>query len=140
VHPKPKNALIHSESQQPAEILNASITNIQKAVAKYEDVHENIKTENDKVLITGDDILIEYTERLMNALKQINEASLKQHWRSNLDKFLSHYVWHCSDLLTSGMMGGLKPNLWSRMELRLTEMKERRKRLVKYMFKKEGRL
>jgi len=38
------------------------------------------------------------------------------------------------------MMSGLKPLLWSRMELRLTEMKERRKRLIKYMFKKEGRL
>ncbi len=51
----------------------------------------------DKVIITGDDVLIEYTERLMNALKQINEVTLKVSWRTNIEKFVSHYVWHSVD-------------------------------------------
>ena len=37
---------------------------------------------HDKVLITGDDILIEYVERLMNALKQIQDYKLKPHWKN----------------------------------------------------------
>jgi hypothetical protein len=34
----------------------------------------------------------------------------------------------------------MKANIWSKLELRVDEMKERRKRLVKIMYKKEGRL
>ena len=51
----------------------------------------------DKVLITGDDILIEYCDRLMNALKQINETLLKVNWRNCLERFITHKVWHSAD-------------------------------------------
>ena len=93
---------------------------------------------SDKVLITGDDILIEYVERIMNALKQVNESSLKVSWRASLDKFISHYVWHNLDAKDPKQV--VKPTLWGRLELRLVEMKERRKRLIKHMYKNEGRL
>jgi len=82
VNPKSKKALTHSQSEdKEGPDLNNSITNIHSAVARYEEVHESYKSGQDRVLITGDDILIEYTERLMNALKQVNELSLKQPWR-----------------------------------------------------------
>ncbi len=68
-------------------------------------------------MITGDDILIEYVERIMNALKQINETSLKVSWRQNLEKFISHYVWHNVD--KNQITGGVKPALWTRLEVRL---------------------
>ena len=51
----------------------------------------------EKVLITGDDILIEYCERIMNAMKQINETMLKVHWKANIEKFITHKVWHTPD-------------------------------------------
>jgi hypothetical protein len=41
-------------------------------------------------------------------------------------------VWHQKDV-TSNKLG-------VRMEVRLTEMYDRRRRLIKYMFKKEGKL
>jgi hypothetical protein len=44
-------------------------------------------------MITGDDILIEYVERLVFLLKQIRESNLKVSWRSDIDKFISHNVW-----------------------------------------------
>ena len=62
-----------------------------EGMTKFED---GLNKQNDKVMITGDDILIEYVERLHNALKQINEANLKVSWKSCIDKFVGHYVWH----------------------------------------------
>ena len=44
----------------------------------------------DKVMVTGDDILIEYADRLQNALKQIQDSQIKVHWRSNIEKFIAH--------------------------------------------------
>ena len=50
------------------------------------------------MLITGDDILIEYVERLMNAILALNgEEHLQENWRLALDKFITHYVWHSQD-------------------------------------------
>lgn len=88
------------------------------------------------MLITGDDILIEYCERLMSALKSVNETLLKVSWRSCLEKFISHKVWHNSEKNDNSM----KLTLWGKLETRLDEMKDRRKRLVKIIYKKEGRL
>ena len=71
----------------------------------------------EKVLITGDDILIEYCERLMSALKQINETLLKVSWRQNIEKFITHKVWHQQD-----NENGMITSLWQRLEVRLGEM------------------
>lgn len=49
---------------------------------------------NEKILLTGDDVLIEYVERLINAIKQINDGLLKTYWKQVLEKFINHYVWN----------------------------------------------
>jgi hypothetical protein len=56
----------------------------------------NIK--KDKLLITGDDILIEYVARLMIAVKSIKESMLKAQWIYQIEKFIKHSVWHSSDV------------------------------------------
>jgi hypothetical protein len=50
------------------------------------------------LLITGDDILIEYVARLMIAVKSIKENVLKAQWIYNIEKFIKHSVWHSSDV------------------------------------------
>lgn len=52
----------------------------------------------DKLLITGDDILIEYVARLMIAVKSIKETMLKAQWIYQIEKFIKHQVWHSSDI------------------------------------------
>ena len=51
----------------------------------------------ERVLITGDDILIEYVERLMNEIKSVNDNDLKGTWKTQIEKFITHYVWHSQD-------------------------------------------
>jgi hypothetical protein len=52
----------------------------------------------EKLLITGDDVLIEYVHRLMLAVQSIKEAMLKPAWKNQIEKFIKHYVWHSSDV------------------------------------------
>jgi len=59
-------------------------------------------------MITGDDILIEYVERLCKYLStnftepevQLNDNNILK-----IEKFVTHYVWHCNDK-KSGAGGG----------------------------------
>lgn len=83
-------------------------------------------------LITGDEYLIEYICRLVNAIKNIKEHLIKKRWRESIEKFIRHYVWHTSDTRRNGA-----GKLWSRLESRLIEMKERRKRLILSLYTKE---
>lgn len=87
----------------------------------------------EKLLITGDDVLIEYVARLMIAVKSIKEHMLRPAWKNQIEKFIKHYVWHSSDTRRAE-----NNKLWQRLESRLIEMKERRKRLLKSLFKKEN--
>jgi hypothetical protein len=48
--------------------------------------------------VTGDDVLIEYVNRIINGMKQINENECKNEWINQIDKFIKHYVWHTPDL------------------------------------------
>ena len=91
------------------------------------------ETKKEKVFITGDDILIEYVGRLMVAVKSIREQALRPLWKHQIEKFIKHYVWHSSD-----MRRPENNKLWQRLESRLIEMKERRKRLLKNLYKKEN--
>jgi len=52
----------------------------------------------EKLLITGDDVLIEYVGRLMIAVKSIKEHMLRPLWKNQIEKFIKHYVWHSSDV------------------------------------------
>jgi len=49
------------------------------------------------VLITGDDILIEYVDRLMREIQNVYDSDLKAAWKTQLEKFITHYVWHSQD-------------------------------------------
>ncbi len=49
------------------------------------------------MLITGDDILIEYVERLMTSIRNATEEAIFDHWKIALEKFITHYVWHSQD-------------------------------------------
>lgn len=53
--------------------------------------------DQERVLITGDDILIEYVDRLIHEIQNINDADFKPNWRSSIEKFITHYVWHSQD-------------------------------------------
>jgi hypothetical protein len=81
-------------------------------------------------------VLIEYVSRLITGLKKLTTCPKIAEITSVVDLFIGYYVWHTPDLKKS------KPNaaLWQRLEARLNEMKDRRKRLVKSVYKKEGRL
>jgi len=53
------------------------------------------------VLITGDDILIEYVDRLMTEIKQFMDQEFKAPTRNAIEQFISHYVWHSQDPATN---------------------------------------
>lgn len=92
-------------------------------------------------MITGDDILIEYVSRLTKNLANINEDYLDSTQRQRMEKFISHYVWHMPDQKPNGQEPETDSNqMQRRLANRLTEMTDRRRRLIKYMYKKEGRL
>jgi hypothetical protein len=96
-----------------------------------------VVVKGEKVMITGDDILVEYCDRLMTVLKSISESQVKETWKTQIDNFIGHPIWHTKDAILDTIP---RPVLWTRLETRLNEMKQRRKRLVKLMYKKEGRL
>jgi len=73
-----------------------------------------------KVLITGDDILIEYVERLTLALKSLKEAALKPAWVRAIENFITHDIWKTNTR---------KALLWQNLEEKLNDMKERRNKL-----------
>ena len=76
-------------------------------------------SESSKVVITGDDVLIEYVTRLINKIKIIDETKLTIQENESIESFVSHYVWHNEDII-----GG---KLWDRLQNRLNEMVLRRK-------------
>lgn len=67
---------------------------------------------------------------------------MHDHWKIALDKFITHYVWHSQDRKGEEIIkqNGQQSPYWSRLEGRLGEMQERRRRLIKYLYKKEGKL
>jgi len=90
-------------------------------------------------MITGDDILIEYVSRLTKALSGLQEDLMNQVQLDRMEKFISHYVWHLPDLQEAVAASSDSP-MQNRLSNRLNEMTDRRRRLIKYMFKKENKL
>ena len=92
-------------------------------------------------MITGDDILIEYVSRLVKSLSTLQEDLVHTQQIDRMEKFISHYVWHMPDIHREGATDqGLNSNLMkTRLNNRLTEMTDRRRRLIKYVFKKENK-
>lgn len=91
---------------------------------------------NDKIIITGDDVLIEYVQRIINALVVISENALSADILASIEKFIHHYVWHSKDPAIENPAISLRERLLTRYE----EMRQRRKRLVKSIYKREGKL
>jgi len=87
--------------------------------------NNNKKVNLHKVVITGDDILIEYVKRLVLVLKKIKEPLLKLVWLRPIERFINHKVW------SSKLNLALRPKLWQQLEGRLLDMKERRNLLKK---------
>lgn len=103
----------------------------------------NTSGTQERVLITGDDILIEYVERLMTEIKTVNDNDLKTSWKNQIEKFITHYVWHSQDPVANDKIKHgqrYQTPYWVRLQGRLNEMQERRRRLIKYLYKKEGKL
>lgn len=90
---------------------------------------------NEKIIITGDDVLIEYVHRLITSLSVISEDILNPDIKLAIDRFINHYVWHSKD------PAGENPKalLSQRLQIRYEEMRQRRKRLVKSIYKREGK-
>ena len=91
---------------------------------------------NDKIIITGDDVLIEYVQRIINALAVVSENSLSNDILTSIEKFINHYVWHSKDPVIENPTISLRERLLTRYE----EMRQRRKRLVKSIYKREGKI
>lgn len=83
--------------------------------------------------LTGDDLLIEYTNRLVNVLKSLNETDVQPSEQAIIERFIAHSAWITQD--TSEPL-----SLWQRLQGRLLEMRERHKRLAKSVARKEGLL
>lgn len=61
---------------------------------------QSMKTQEcagEKIIITGDDVLIEYVHRIITALTMLQEDSLTPDIKLAIDKFILHYVWHSKD-------------------------------------------
>ena len=99
-------------------------------------------------MITGDDILIEYVTRLMKTFSsnKITEEQLSTEQQSKIEKFITHYVWYAQDKNgdkkkgETAQINANQQGLKMRLDNRLNEMLERRRRLLKMLFKNEGRL
>lgn len=73
----------------------------------------------------------------------MSDSELKQNWRFAIEKFITHYVWHSQDAVQSEKIKHgqrYQTPFWVRLQGRLNEMQERRRRLIKYLYKKEGKL
>lgn len=75
-------------------------TDKDSSISKTEDGFGTGKDKS-KVLVTGDDVLIEYVSRIINFLKSVPEADVPVLWMTQIDKFIQHYVWHTPDLKKS---------------------------------------
>lgn len=91
---------------------------------------------DEKIIITGDDVLIEYVQRVINALTVLSESVLTPEIRLAIDKFILHYVWHSKDPSKENPTVSLRERLQTRYE----EMRQRRKRLVRSIYKRESKL
>ena len=76
--------------------------------------------------------MIEYSERLLNGLAQIQEYQLLPAHLAAFTKFITHCVWSTPDRIDVSIKNPKSHSgLWLRMQNRINEMKDRRKRLVK---------
>ena len=76
-----------------------------------------------KVTVTGDDILLEYSSRLIAALMRLPETGLQKPWRRAIEQYLTNAVWRSPDQPTD--------LLWKRLEVKHEEMSSRKDKRAK---------
>lgn len=79
----------------------------------------------------------------MTEIKPIQDNELKASQKTAIEKFITHYVWHSQDPVSNDKIKQgqrYQTPFWVRLQSRLNEMQERRRRLIKYLYKKEGKL
>jgi len=92
-------------------------------------------------MITGDDILIEYVSRLSSRLATVRDDQVNLDQKQLMERFISHYVWHMPDQNPNGQEADTGCyQMHRRLANRLGEMTDRRRRLIRYTYKKEGRI
>jgi len=84
-----------------------------------------------QLMITGDDVLMEYIGRILKNLRGVDEYALSAQITASLDSFIDHYAWHGE--LSSHM------HVADKLDHRLQEMRGRRKQLLKNINKRYGK-
>jgi hypothetical protein len=93
-------------------------------VEKVEKVNEKeSEKEKKKLIITGDDLLIEYLSRILHACKSVTLEKVRNEWKLGLEKFVSHSVWNTVSPTVLSQL-----NIIEKVNLRICEMKERRQK------------
>lgn len=89
-----------------------------------EDEHnkEPSNDEKSKIVVTGDDILIEYLSRVMHAIKSVGPEKVKNEWKAGLESFVHHFVWENFTCIAKSQL-----SIVEKLNLRISEMKEKRK-------------
>ena len=94
-----------------------------RSIEKEAEKNEKSDKEKSKLVITGDDILIEYLSRVLHACKSVGAEHLKNDWKQALEKFVNHYIWQSiAAVIPPGM------TILQKLEMRIVEMKDRRKK------------
>ncbi|CAG9317785.1 unnamed protein product [Blepharisma stoltei] len=79
--------------------------------------------QTDKIVVTGDDVLICYVSRVIDLIKTIPEERLRKEWKKSIDKFICHHAWENPEAHKAG-------TLLQKLEVRLSEMKEMKRKKV----------
>ena len=97
------------------------------------------KKKKEKVIITGDDILIEYVRRIKRALKRAKLGLLPNSISYYLEKFIHHKVWATdeSPLSPKRQLDFNNGDLFRKVKIRYVEMKHRRQSINKLEEKKD---
>lgn len=108
---------------EPEEFEEKESNPVEIKKSEPEKIPEKLEKEKNKLIITGDDILIEYLSRTLHACKSVTFECMKSDWKVALEKFVNHYIWQSiAAVLPSGL------GILQKLELRIIEMKERRKK------------
>ena len=94
-----------------------------KAIEIPKPVKKEPEKEGKKVLITGDDILIEYLSRVLHAARSITVERFRIEWKVAIERFVNHPIWGTN---YPGLPIGL--GVLNKLESRILEMKERQKK------------
>ena len=105
---------VKNEEPEAKNLMSSVEDNINKDLDKEEN-------HGQKIVITGDDILIEYLSRVMHAIKSVGVDKLKNEWKVAVEAFVTHSVWaNFSGSAISHL------SLIEKVNLRIAEMKENR--------------